>query len=132
MRYGAHKLQYISSFFGSRDQHHRNPRPRPTSPQQQHTFITASLTNQRLKLCWSPKWLYWLTRKKPIQQYINFSYCNIHQVTLATVCVGWFVLLGLECTRVHMSRSSTLGSSTTDLILRRKVTASLPSIRRWS
>lgn len=32
----------------------------------------------------------------------------------------------------HMSRSSTRGSSTTALILRRKVTASLPSTSRWS
>lgn len=34
--------------------------------------------------------------------------------------------------RSHMSSSSALGSSTTALILRRKVTASLPSTRRWS
>lgn len=36
------------------------------------------------------------------------------------------------CVCDHMSSSSTRGSSTTDLILRRKVTASLPSIKRWS
>lgn len=75
---------------------------------------------------------YFFPPRLPKQKSINCTYCNDHEVTIVTVCEGWFVGLGLEFTRVHMSRSSTLGSSTTDLILRRKVTASLPSIKRWS
>lgn len=51
----------------------------------------------------------------------------------ATGCVGAVQSVGPGAdVGAHMSRSSTLGSSTTDLILRRKVTASLPSTRRWS
>lgn len=53
------------------------------------------------------------------------SISNVQRVSLAVVYgrgVVWF--------HFYMSSSSTLGSSTTDLILRRKVTASRPSMRR--
>lgn len=51
----------------------------------------------------------------------NYSTINV---------IRWFVVTAERL--AHMSRSSTLGSSTTALILRRKVTASLPSMSRWS